>query len=191
MSNRPTHRCLRGYAFDPSISLDPETFDVNNIVYKVRWEETWGNEEEGNRFSPGPCGEYVEVVDFDPTVKEFYTPVDLNDPYILATDGLAPSESNPQFHQQMVYAVAMLTIQNFEQALGRKVHWSPRLLAAGGTRNTCRGCGLQRVAAVFFRKERFIPTWSIVCLSKLPSPPAMFCGCARVGLLPSGRHQFW
>jgi hypothetical protein len=128
MTNRPTHRRLRGYAFDPSISLDPETFDVNNIVYKVRWEETWGKDEEGNRFSPGPCGEYVEVIDFDPTINKFYSPVDLNHPYILATDGLAPSESNPQFHQQMVYAVAMLTIQNFEKALGRKIHWSPRLL---------------------------------------------------------------
>jgi hypothetical protein len=30
-----------------------------------------------------------------------------------------PSESNPQFHQQMVYAVAMTTIQNFEKALGQ------------------------------------------------------------------------
>ena len=129
MPKKPTYRHLRGYAFDPSISLDPETFEVNNLVYKIRWEETWGKPEEGHRFSPGPCGEYVEVVDFDPTVNKFYTPVDLNDPYILATDGLAPSESNPQFHQQMVYAVAMLTIQNFEKALGRKVHWSPRLLA--------------------------------------------------------------
>ncbi len=35
-----------------------------------------------------------------------------------------PSESSPQFHQQMVYAVAMTTIQNFEKALGRKTLWS-------------------------------------------------------------------
>ena len=30
-----------------------------------------------------------------------------------------PSEGNPQFHQQMVYAVAMATIEHFERALGR------------------------------------------------------------------------
>jgi hypothetical protein len=53
--------------------------------------------------------------------------VDLNRVNILAQDGLAPSEGNPQFHQQMVYAVAMNTIANFEKALGRQVLWSPRV----------------------------------------------------------------
>src|SRR5206468_4092728 len=66
----------------------------------------------------------LEVIDFDPASKCFYEPVDLDDSYILAQDGLSPSESNPQFHQQMVYAVAMTTIQNFEKALGRKTLWS-------------------------------------------------------------------
>ena len=56
----------------------------------------------------------------------FYKPVDLNSPHILAQDGLAPSETNPQFHQQMVYAVAMATIRNFERALGRVAFWSNR-----------------------------------------------------------------
>lgn len=120
----PTHRRLRGYAFDPSLSLIIDTVDINNIVYRVRWEE------EG--FGEGPIGEYVEVVDYDPTVRKFYRPVDLNDHYILASDGLEPSESNPQFHQQMVYAVAMLTIENFERALGRKILWAPRLLENRG-----------------------------------------------------------
>src|SRR5262249_11393991 len=36
-----------------------------------------------------------------------------------------PSDGNPQFRQQMVYAVAMRTIRNFERALGRVVHWPP------------------------------------------------------------------
>ncbi len=58
-------------------------------------------------------------------MNEFYLPVDLNHPYILAQDGLDPSGSNPQFHQQMVYAVAMTTIKNFESGLGRPVLWSP------------------------------------------------------------------
>ena len=67
------------------------------------------------------------MIDHDPASGCFYAPVDLNDPHLLATDGLAPSEGNPKFHQQMVYAVAMRTINNFEQALGRKALWSPRM----------------------------------------------------------------
>ena len=63
------------------------------------------------------------MVDRDPASGCFYEPVDLNDPYLLAQDGLPPSESNPQFHQQMVYAVAMRTIRSFEQALGRLALW--------------------------------------------------------------------
>jgi hypothetical protein len=37
---------------------------------------------------------------------------------------LDPSESNPQFNQQMVYAVASETIARFESALGRSIKWS-------------------------------------------------------------------
>jgi hypothetical protein len=57
--------------------------------------------------------------------------VDLEHPALLAQDGLAPSEGNPQFHQQMVYAVAMRTIRHFEQALGRRALWSSRLWREG------------------------------------------------------------
>lgn len=111
----PNIRRLRGYSFDPSLSVQLDTALVNEAVFKVRWEK---------ELAAGPVGEYLEVVDFDPASKCFYAPVDLNDPYILAQDGLPPSESNPQFHQQMVYAVAMTTIQNFEKAFGRKALWS-------------------------------------------------------------------
>jgi hypothetical protein len=119
MTKKPPFRKLRGYAFDPSLSLRMDTAAINDIIYKIPWENV----------TPGPSGEYVEVVDYDPTVKEFYEAVNLNDSYVLAQDGLDPSESNPQFHQQMAYAVTMLTIKNFERALGRKILWSPRRLA--------------------------------------------------------------
>ena len=95
---------------------------MNMIVYKLNWE----------KLCPGPVGEYLEVIDYDPTVERFYDPVNLNDAYILAQDGLDPSESNPHFHQQMVYTVAMTTIQNFEKALGRKLLWSTRRLNEPG-----------------------------------------------------------
>lgn len=124
---KPNFRRLKGYAFDPSLSLKMDTFKMNQIVYKVKWESLDTNEcaDQG----PGPVGEYLEIVDYDPTIEQFYKPVDLNDPFIIAQDGLEPSESNPNFHQQMVYAVAMTTIHNFEAALGRKIIWAPRKLA--------------------------------------------------------------
>jgi hypothetical protein len=137
LNRKPAFRKLRGYAFDPSLSLSAKTVDINSIVYKVLWEDLKETEDDEvkKKNDPqyevqrmGPVGEYVEVIDYDPSVDKFYKPVDLNDPYILAQDGLDPSEGNPQFHQQMVYAVAMTTIKNFEKALGRKVLWASRKL---------------------------------------------------------------
>ncbi len=127
---RPVYRKLRGYAFDPSLSVHLDTAVINEITYKVDWEET----DSGEGLLPGPIGKYIEVVDYDPASGCFYEPVDLNDPHILAQDGLPPSEGNPQFHQQMVYAVTMTTIRNFERALGRPALWAPRLRRDGGLR---------------------------------------------------------
>jgi hypothetical protein len=112
----PTHRLLRGYAFDPSLATKLETALVSEIMYKVPWEG----------LDAGPIGEYVEVVDYDPPSGCFYAPVNLDDARVLAQNGLAPSEGNPQFHQQMAYAVAMTTIDRFERALGRKAFWTDR-----------------------------------------------------------------
>ena len=112
----PTHRYLRGYAFDPSLATQLETALVSEITYKVPWET----------LEPGPIGEYVEVVDVDPASDCFYAPVDLDHPAVLGQHGLTPSEGSPQFHQQMVYAAAMTTIDRFEQSLGRKAFWTDR-----------------------------------------------------------------
>jgi hypothetical protein len=123
---RPVWRRLRAYAFDPSLSTQLDTATINEVIINVRWEDRdeFGD---GERLRPGPIGEYLEVIDYDPPSQLFYEPVDLNNPYILAQDGLPPSEGNPQFHEQMVYAVGMTTIQNFERALGRYVFWAPRI----------------------------------------------------------------
>ena len=109
-------RRLRGYAFDPGLSQQFETAGMNEIVFRVPWEG----------LQPGPVGEYVAVVDCDPASAAFYDPVDLNDPLLIGRDGLDPDEGNPKFHQQFVYTVAMTTIRNFEQALGRRVLWIAR-----------------------------------------------------------------
>lgn len=113
--SKPAVRRLRGYAFDPSLSLRMDTALMNEVVFRVPWEDG---------LKPGPVGEYLEVVDVDPASGCAYVPVDLDAPELLAEDGLAPAESSPQFHQQMVYAVAMTTIRNFERALGRPVLWA-------------------------------------------------------------------
>ncbi len=126
---RPPFRRLRAYAFDPSLSMQLENALVNVVTMKVPWE--FELETGKDILQPGPVGEYLEVVDVDPASDCFYAPVDLNQPYLLAQDGLAPSEGNPQFHQQMVYAIAMTTIRNFERALGRTAFWAPHIIAEG------------------------------------------------------------
>lgn len=116
----PAMRRFRVYAFDPLASTSLDSVVFNDAVISLPWEEPWEEP-----LTEGPSGEYVEVVDFDPASGLFYAPVNPNDPLLLAQNGLPPSEGRPQFHQQMVYAVAMKTIRNFERALGRKVLWSP------------------------------------------------------------------
>ena len=112
----PTSRRLRILAFDPSLAQRLDTSTFNEIRVAIPWES----------LAPGPVGEYVEVVDYDPASGVFYHPVDLDNPKLIAQDGLSPSESNPQYHQQMVYAVAMTTIHHFQRALGRVALWADR-----------------------------------------------------------------
>src|SRR6266699_1195476 len=125
----PPFRRLRAYAFDPSLSTSLENAVINVVTMHILWEVDPETQEDVLR--TGPVGEYLEVVDFDPASDCFYAPVDLNQPYLLAQDGLPPSEGNPQFHQQMVYVVAMTTIRNFERALGRTAFWAPHIIAEG------------------------------------------------------------
>jgi hypothetical protein len=106
----PRIRSLKAYALDPSAG----NYIGNIMNIDLAWEDD---------LKPGPCGNKIAVIDYDGAKRRYYPPVDLNDYRVLARGGLNPSESNPQFHQQMVYAVAMETIERFEQALGRSIHW--------------------------------------------------------------------
>ena len=123
----PPYRPLRVYAYDPSLGAKLDTLGINEATLDVRWEKD---------LLPGPIGEYIEVVDVDPASQCCYAPVDLNDPHVLTRSGLSPSEASPQFHQQMVYAVAMKTIEHFEEALGRVALWAPREAPVAGEKTT-------------------------------------------------------
>ena len=101
----PRRRSLQIYAVDPMIAR----LAGNEVVtITVPYEP----------LEPGPSGELVQVIDYDVTNRVFYTPVDLDDPFLLAQDGLTPSERDPRFHQQMVYAVISSLLENFERGLG-------------------------------------------------------------------------
>jgi hypothetical protein len=106
----PPHRPLKVYAFDPTRGRTLGNYMTINTPYE--------------RLQPGPVGKYLEVIDYDANNKCYYQPVNLDDPWVILGDGLDPSESNAQFHQQMVYAVASEMIARFESALGRSIKWS-------------------------------------------------------------------
>jgi hypothetical protein len=109
---KPTSRPLTVYAFDPSMGRNLS----NYMQIRVPYEE----------LRPGPVGGKIAVVDYDASNKRWYAPVNLDDPNILLRGGVEPGESNPQFHQQMVYAVASETISRFETALGRDIYFRPK-----------------------------------------------------------------
>lgn len=101
----PATRPLKIFAFDPSLRRAAGNLAVVDVV----------NEE----VKPGPEGRLLQVVDYNATEGVYYPPVDLDAPDVLIQRGLDPSDSDPRFHQQMVYAVVMKVIENFERALGR------------------------------------------------------------------------
>jgi len=106
----PVSRPLKVYAFDPTRGRALGNYMTVNVRYEP--------------LKPGPVGKYLAIVDYDASNKCYYRPVDLDDPAVLIRNGLDPAESDPQFHQQMVYAVASETIRRFEFALGRSIKWS-------------------------------------------------------------------
>lgn len=116
----PPTRKLRVYAYDPQASRSRITAAENIATIALPWAEAGPDEQ---ITGPGPCNGYIEVIDHDPVARVFYRPLDLDDPLVIADGGVTPSEGNPQFHQQMAFAVVMRTIKLFERALGRPVRW--------------------------------------------------------------------
>lgn len=106
----PARRSLRAYAYDPLRADLEGTTTTVSVPYEP--------------VGLGPAGSLIKVVDYDPVREVWYAPVDLDDPLVLAQDGLMPSEADPRSHQQMVYAVATSLLEHFEAALGRRFRFT-------------------------------------------------------------------
>ncbi|HEV8435524.1 MAG TPA: hypothetical protein VGR95_19100 [Thermoanaerobaculia bacterium] len=108
VQSAPVRRPLKIFASDPMVG----TTAPRRISIEVANEPN---------MVPGPSGERIEVMDYDGAHDRFYPPLDLNERAVLMQNGLDPTESDPRFHQQMVYAVASKTLENFDFALGRQL----------------------------------------------------------------------
>jgi hypothetical protein len=104
----PPKRPLKIFAFDPMLAqLDATRVISINVPNEPLLD--------------GPQGGRVEVIDYDGVNRCFYPAVDLDDHRVLMRGGLDPAEADPRFHQQMVYAVTMKVLDNFDFALGRRI----------------------------------------------------------------------
>jgi hypothetical protein len=103
------YRALRVYAFDPLRGRR----GGNHLVLRVPFEP----------LQPGPVGARIAIIDEDLEGKRLYPPVDLDHPDIVRNGGLEPSDSDPRFHQQMVYAVISHLLRTFDRALGRQMRF--------------------------------------------------------------------
>jgi hypothetical protein len=112
LDTRPERRPLRIFAFDPMLSRAGDHRVTVEIPYRTI-------EREDRCFRD----DRLEVVDYDAATRRYFRAVDLNDEGIAMSQGLEPLEQDPQFHQQMVYAVASKVLENFDRALGRRLRF--------------------------------------------------------------------
>ncbi|MGE0680430.1 MAG: peptidase M4 [Candidatus Binatia bacterium] len=108
-SDEPLLRPLKIFTLDPAISQLDGAVAVVNVPYEP--------------LDPGPVGRVFEVDNSDGQHHISYRRVHLDDPNVSLAHGREPSPSDPQFHQQMVYAVSSLVYAAFRSALGRHIAW--------------------------------------------------------------------
>ena len=117
---RPSRRPLRVFALDPlRIDRGKQGVVTPVVTLRVPYEDL--TNVDGTPRS-GPLGNRIHVIDYDGAHQRFYKAVDLDHRDVLIRDGLSPSETDPRFHQQMVYAVVADVWHDFEMALGRRVN---------------------------------------------------------------------
>lgn len=116
----PVYRPLRIFTLDPLASRLDGAVAVVNTPYEP--------------LGPGPVGALLRVDPLDAGTNQRCRSVDLDDPANLIRQGRAPSTTDPEFHQQMAYAVCSIVYAAFRRALGRDVAWSFDRLDADGRR---------------------------------------------------------
>ncbi len=110
LEEKPLRRRLKIFAGDPMIARlagQRMTLEIENDVG-----------DDGSLL-----GSRLHVIDFDGANRRYYQSVNLESREVLVNQGLEPSESDPRFHQQMVFAVASNTLENFDRALGRRIEF--------------------------------------------------------------------
>ncbi|WP_207479958.1 gluzincin family metallopeptidase [Arenibaculum pallidiluteum] len=104
------YRPLRIFALDPSASKLDGAVAVVNVPYEP--------------LAPGPQGAMIRVDPGTPERGGAVRSVRLDDAANLIRQGRDPSTTDPEFHQQMVYAVASVVCAAFRRALGRDIAWA-------------------------------------------------------------------
>ncbi len=109
----PVYRPLRIFALDPSASRLHGNVARVDVPYEP--------------LLPGPQGQVFEVdareFDAEGDVVAAHRALDLEDARYMLAGGIEPTQSDPRFHAQMVYAVCATLYQRFKEALGRSVAW--------------------------------------------------------------------
>ena len=135
----PVYRPLRIFSLDPAASRLEGAIAVVNVPYEP--------------LEKGPTGRLFRVLPED-TGGRRYRSVDLDSPANLIRNGRSPSITDPEFHQQMVYAVCSLTYAVFRRALGRDIAWAiDRVDADGRTRLVLCPHGGEMRNAYYDREE--------------------------------------
>jgi hypothetical protein len=116
----PMFRPLRIYTLDPSVSDRLGGIATVQVPYE--------------KLDRGPVGALFRI-ECDGAPKQLAAePLDLDDPHLLISSGLAPTPANGRFHLQMVYAVCSLTYAAFKRALGREIGWAAAVADDGPLR---------------------------------------------------------
>lgn len=118
---KPRTRKLTIIAQDPNVKVDGKILTTQIAV-------------PAEELAQGPRGYRVNVIDYDVSTGTLYQPGEYDplqngrypDPYEEAAKRHQDEVflTDPNFHQQNVYAIVMKTLARFEFALGRRVNWS-------------------------------------------------------------------
>jgi hypothetical protein len=134
----PLVRPLRIYTLDPSVSDRLGGVATVLVPYE--------------KLEPGPSGSVFRVIPDGVPSPLQAAALDLDDPSLLLSGGLAPTPMNGHFHLQMVYAVCSLTYAAFRKALGRDIAWATTPPDGGALRLTVRPFGFRGRNAGYSRE---------------------------------------